>query len=93
MLYMLTASAQLAWSEEHVYLPAAGSGKTHIAAQVIQEQHLPAAAAAKAAGHPKAIVFLAPTNPLVAQVCSLYNVSSFDPFGWWHEAESRLPHG
>jgi ERCC4-related helicase len=47
---------------------AAGSGKTHIAAQVIKEQHLPAAAAAKAAGNPKAIVFLAPTNPLVAQV-------------------------
>jgi ERCC4-related helicase len=74
MLYMLTASAQLACSEEHVYLPAAGSGKTHIAARVIQKQHLPAAAAAKAAGHPKAIMFLAPTNPLVAQVSALYSI-------------------
>lgn len=35
---------------------------------MIQQQHLPAAAAAKAAGSVKAIVFLAPTNPLVAQV-------------------------
>lgn len=48
---------------------AAGSGKTHIAARIIQHHHLPAVRAAKAAGRQaKALIFLAPTIPLVVQV-------------------------
>jgi hypothetical protein len=47
----------------------AGSGKTHIAARIMQLHYLPQLQAAKARGEPfKALVFLAPTNPLVAQV-------------------------
>ena len=47
----------------------AGSGKTHIAARIMQLHYLPQLRAAKAHGQPaKALVFLAPTNPLVAQV-------------------------
>ncbi|KAF6265164.1 P-loop containing nucleoside triphosphate hydrolase protein [Scenedesmus sp. NREL 46B-D3] len=63
-----------------------GSGKTHVAARVIQEQHLPAAAAAaKAGGRPQAIVFLAPTNPLAAQQCAVLK----DEYGM----EVRAYHG
>ncbi|KAF6260895.1 P-loop containing nucleoside triphosphate hydrolase protein [Scenedesmus sp. NREL 46B-D3] len=45
-----------------------GSGKTHIAARIMQQHYLPQLQAAKASKQPaKALVFLAPTNPLVAQ--------------------------
>jgi ERCC4-related helicase len=47
----------------------AGSGKTHIAARIMQVHYLPQLQAAKANGEPfKTLLFLAPTNPLVAQV-------------------------
>ncbi|WIA14738.1 hypothetical protein OEZ85_003224 [Tetradesmus obliquus] len=49
-----------------------GSGKTHIAARIMQLHHLPQLREAKAQGQPaKALVFLAPTNPLVAQQCMM----------------------
>uniref|UniRef100_A0A383WL31 P-loop containing nucleoside triphosphate hydrolase protein n=1 Tax=Tetradesmus obliquus TaxID=3088 RepID=A0A383WL31_TETOB len=49
-----------------------GSGKTHIAARIMQLHYLPQLREAKARGQPaKALVFLAPTNPLVAQQCMM----------------------